>query len=225
MINSTILPWEEIDHVLLDMDGTLLDLHFDNHFWLEYLPTRYAEARGIAVEVAKQQLPARYGDILGTLQWYCIDHWSRELELDVALLKQEVEHLIAIHPHVIDFLGWLQESRREILLVTNAHQKSLALKLERTQLAGYFDQIICAHDLGLPKEDAGFWPKLQQLTPFQPERTLFVDDSLSVLIAARNYGIRYPVQILAPDSKGPRREASDFFAIHDFSEITGDKAG
>ena len=27
------VDWTEVDHVLLDMDGTLLDLAFDNDFW------------------------------------------------------------------------------------------------------------------------------------------------------------------------------------------------
>ena len=37
------LAWRDIDTVLLDMDGTLLDLHYDNHFWLE--PVSYTHLR------------------------------------------------------------------------------------------------------------------------------------------------------------------------------------
>jgi len=124
-----MIDWQRIDTVFLDMDGTLLDLHFDNHFWLEHVPERYAQARGLAPEVAKAQLLARYRDIEGTLEWYCVDHWSRELGLDIALLKQEVEHLIAVHPHVLDFLEALERRGKRRVLVTNAHQKALALKL------------------------------------------------------------------------------------------------
>ena len=29
---------QNVDLVLLDMDGTLLDLHYDSHFWLDYVP-------------------------------------------------------------------------------------------------------------------------------------------------------------------------------------------
>ena len=47
------LPWSDIDTVLLDMDGTLLDLHFDNHFWLEHLPQRYAELHGVSRAMAE----------------------------------------------------------------------------------------------------------------------------------------------------------------------------
>ncbi len=128
------VPWSRIDTVLLDMDGTLLDLHFDNHFWLEYVPQRYAVARGISEAAARKELMARYQDIQGTLDWYCVDHWTRQLGLDIALLKEEVDHLISVHPHVTDFLDLLQRAGKSRVLVTNAHQKSLDLKMRRTQL-------------------------------------------------------------------------------------------
>lgn len=214
-----MIDWNQIDSVFLDMDGTLLDLHFDNHFWLEHVPQRYAQARELSLDRAKAELMARYENVMGTLEWYCIDHWSRELGLDIALLKEEVEHLIAVHPHVVGFLDQVRTAGKRLVLVTNAHQKSLALKLERTRLGGYFDAVICSHDLGLPKEDPLFWEKLQQIEPFEKERTLFVDDSQSVLLSARNYGIRWLLAVLKPDTKGPLREAGEFDAIRDFSEI------
>ncbi|MET0070606.1 MAG: GMP/IMP nucleotidase [Candidatus Thiodiazotropha sp.] len=215
-----MIDWNQIDIVMLDMDGTLLDLHFDNHFWLEHVPARYAEAKGMALEQAKQELLARYKSVEGTLEWYCIDHWSRELELDIALLKEEVDHLIAVHPHVIDFLDQLMCAGKERILVTNAHQKTLALKMEKTRLAGFFNQVISSHQLGLPKENNEFWHRLQNLHPFDRERTLFVDDSAAVLASARQYGIRWLLAMLKPDSKEPPREVAEYPSIHDFSEIT-----
>ena len=211
--------WSEIDTVLLDMDGTLLDLHFDNHFWLEYVPKRYAEARNISVEESKNELMARYESVSGTLDWYCLDHWSRELELDIVLLKQEVQHLIAVHPHVLEFLEYLKQQGKRRVLVTNAHQKALALKMENTPLAGHLEQVISSHDLGLPKEDVAFWPKLRHLIGFDPDHTLFVDDSLSVLKAADQFGIRFLLSILLPDTRQPEREPSIYPAIRDFSEL------
>jgi putative hydrolase of the HAD superfamily len=215
----TMLDWNQIDRVFLDMDGTLLDLHFDNHFWLEHVPMRYAEARDISLEDSKQLLLTRYRDIEGTLNWYCVDHWSRELGLDIALLKEEVGHLISVHPHVVAFLQAVRSLDRRLVLVTNAHQKALAMKLERTALKGYFDAVVCAHDLGLPKEDPGFWGRLQQVEPFDRQRTLFVDDSQAVLISARDYGIRWLLAVRNPDTRGPVRDPGDFRAIRDFSEI------
>jgi HAD superfamily hydrolase (TIGR01509 family) len=214
-----MMDWNQIDTILLDMDGTLLDLHFDNYFWLEHVPRRFAERQGCSLEQAKDELATRYRSVEGTLEWYCVDHWSRELGLDIALLKAEVDHLIAVHPHVIDFLEAVRSLDKRVALVTNAHQKALGLKMERTKLHGYFDAVICSHDLGLPKEDRDFWDKLQQVEPFEKQRTLFVDDSQSVLESAREYGMGYLVRVLYPDTKGPVREPGGFEAIHDFSEI------
>jgi 5'-nucleotidase len=214
-----MIDWSSVDAVFLDMDGTLLDLHFDNRFWLEHVPLRYAEARGLSYDRARAELSARYQDIEGTLHWYCVDHWSRELDLDIALLKEEIDHLIAVHPHAADFLEALAARDKRRVLVTNAHQKSIALKMEKTSLASHFDRIVCSHELGTPKESDDFWPRVQKIEPFDRERTLFVDDSPRVLHAARDYGFRWLLEVLAPDSKAPSREAGEFPAIRHFADL------
>ena len=214
-----MIPWRDINTVFLDMDGTLLDLRFDNHFWLEHVPQRYAQARGMDQATAKAELLARYRSREGTLEWYCVDHWSRELGLDIALLKEEVHHLIAVHPHVVDFLEAVRAAGKRMVLVTNAHQKAIALKMQKTELAGHFDRIVCAHELGLPKEQVGFWARLHAIEPFMREHTLFVDDSTSVLRAAREYGIHHLCAVLRPDTRQPERTVTEFPAIRDFSEL------
>lgn len=214
-----MFDWNRIDTVLLDMDGTLLDLHFDNYFWLEHVPRRYAEARGVPLEAARAELLRRYGDVQGTLEWYCVDHWSRELGLDIALLKEEVNHLISVHPNVIEFLDLLERAGKRRVLVTNAHQKSLELKMNRTLLRDRLDHVVCAHDLGLPKEDAGFWPRLQREESFEPARTLFVDDSLAVLRSAQGYGIAHLLAILLPDTRQPERQVDEFRAVRGFDAL------
>jgi putative hydrolase of the HAD superfamily len=216
---TVMIAWKEIRTVLLDMDGTLLDLHYDNHFWLEHVPRRYAERRGLSLAAAKTELLARYKRAEGTLDWYCVDYWTRELDLDIPLLKQEVEHLIAVHPHVTDFLDALRTAGKRMVLVTNAHGKSIALKFERTRLGGHFDAVVCSHDLGLPKEHLGFWEKLQRVEPFAREATLLIDDSLPVLRAARTYGIGYLLAIKTPDSRAPAKDVGEFNAIASFRDI------
>ncbi len=214
-----MFDWRQIDTVLLDMDGTLLDLHFDNHFWLEHVPRRFAETHGLPVGEARAALLARYQDIQGTLNWYCVDHWSRELELDIALLKEEVDHLIRVHPHVTEFLDLLGDAGKRRVLVTNAHQKSLELKMRRTRLRDRLDHVVCAHDLGAPKEDQVFWHRLQQQEPFDPRRTLFVDDSLAVLRSAQRYGIEGLLAIRLPDRHQAAREIDEFAAVEDFAAL------
>lgn len=214
-----MIDWNSIDKVFLDMDGTLLDLHFDNHFWLHHVPERYAQARSMPLEQARAELYERYKSLEGTLEWYCVDHWSRELGLDIALLKTETDHLIAVHPHVPDFLDALSKRGKDRILITNAHQKSIDLKMKKTLLAGHLDRIICSHDLGVPKEAPNFWPLVQKIEPFDKDRTLFVDDSPSVLRTAHGYGFRHLLAVLRPDSKAPARNAGEFPAINHFADL------
>jgi len=214
-----MIRWEKLDTVLLDMDGTLLDLHFDNHFWLEHMPRRYAEERDIPLEQARAELLARYKAVEGTMDWYCLDYWSDKLGMDVAALKEEVDHLIAVHPNVVPFLDAVRDSGRRAVLVTNAHMKSLQLKMERTRLAGHLDAVICAHNIGVPKEDPGFWNRLQTVELFERDRTLLVDDSLPVLRSAREYGMATVLCVHRPDSRQPDKDVGEFEAIRSFADI------
>ncbi len=214
-----MIAWDRIRTVLLDMDGTLLDLHYEHHFWLEHVPRRYAERRGLSLAAAKTGLLARYRRAEGTLDWYCVDFWSRDLDLDIPLLKQEVDHLIVVHPHVTDFLDALRAAGKRMVLVTNAHGKSIALKFERTRLGGHFDAVVCSHDLGLPKEHLGFWEKMQRVEPFERGTTLLIDDSLPVLRAAHAHGIGHLLAIKTPDSRAAAKDVGEFQAIHTFMAI------
>lgn len=214
-----MIDWKQIESVFLDMDGTLLDLHFDNHFWLSHVPRRYAEKHGLSHEAGQEALAPRYQNVAGTMNWYCVDYWSRELQLDIARLKEEVAHLIAVHPHVESFLQALQIADKRVVLVTNAHHKSLALKMQRTRLASHFDAVICAHDLGIPKEHPDFWERLQTVEQFHPATTLLVDDSLPVLRSAKDYGIAHLLAVYRPDTRMPDKEVGEFAAIRDFRDI------
>lgn len=100
-----MLAWTDIKTLLLDLDGTLLDLRLDSHFWLQHLPRRYAELNGICEDVAITEISARLEREKGTLNWYCLDFWSRELSVDILALKHEIAHLIAVHRGAETFLN------------------------------------------------------------------------------------------------------------------------
>jgi len=214
-----MIDWQEIDTVLLDMDGTLLDLNFDNQFWKEFVPLKYAQLHSMDLSLAKQHLEPRFKSMEGQLEWYCLDYWSEALQLDIVGLKRELSELIAVLPHVIDFLEKLQQSSKQVILVTNAHRDGLALKMEKTSLQSFFDDIVSSHDFGLPKEHAGFWPLLQQCQTFNKENTLMVDDNLAVLSSAQSFGIGHLISVSKPDSQQPKRQITAFRAIEDFREL------
>jgi GMP/IMP 5'-nucleotidase len=214
-----MIEWSSVRTVFLDMDGTLLDLHYDNHFWLHHVPRRYAEKHGLGEAQARQDLVARYGRRAGTLQWYSVDFWSDELGLDIARLKEEVAHLIAVHPLVPEFLDAVRAAGKRVALVTNAHHKSLALKMGRTGLDAHFDALVTSHELGLPKERVEFWQALQAVEPYDAAATLLVDDSLPVLRSAQAYGIAQLVAVYRPDTQQPRKDVAEFRAIESFADI------
>ncbi len=214
-----MIDWNAIDTVLLDMDGTLLDLHFDNYFWREHVPREYAARNQLAQRETIEQMMQRYGVVQGTLDWYSLDYWSTTLELDLPALKRELHHMIRARPFVEHFLQQLHDSPREVIMVTNAHPKTLQIKMESVDLTGWFDHLVVSHDLKAPKEDALFWHRLQQQHPFDPTRTLLIDDTESVLQAAADYGITHLLTLLQPDSSQDKRLETQFPGIHHFDEI------
>lgn len=213
------LPWSQIDTVLLDMDGTLLDLHFDNHFWLQHLPQRYAEHHGISRALAEAELLPLFHEHAGKLTWYCTDFWSRELNLSIRELKREVADLIALRPDADSFLKALRGAGKRVVLITNAHRDSLSLKLERIELAPYFERMISSHDYGFPKEDPQFWFALRQDFAFDPARSLFIDDSLAVLRSARDFGIAHLLAVRQPDSRQGPKDTEEFAAVEDYRQL------
>jgi putative hydrolase of the HAD superfamily len=213
-----MINWQTIDTVLLDMDGTLLDLHYDNHFWMTHLPKRYAEQHSISIAESERKLHEHILELEGTLNWYCLDYWSESLGIDIPSLKKETKHKIKERPHVDTFLNALKINGKAIYLVTNSHPAGIEIKLSETNIEQYFTDVISSHQFQQPKEQQAFWQSLKNHITFDPERTLFIDDNLTVLNAAVNFGIKHILGIHQPDSQ-QERILSDVPAIHHFDEI------
>lgn len=214
-----MIDWKHIDTVLLDMDGTLLDLNFDNYFWLEYLPERYAQENRLDPDEAKLMINEKTRALEGTLEWYSTTYWSEALEIDVVALKHEVRHLVRELPYCHEFLDELKAAKKDIVMVTNAHHDSLNLKMDKTGLAHKFDKLITVHEFSLPKENIACWDEVQKRHAFDRQRTLLVDDNLNVLKSAERYGIAHLLAVFQPDSQAPKKDVEHFQAIHTFDEI------
>ncbi|MDJ0834531.1 MAG: GMP/IMP nucleotidase [Gammaproteobacteria bacterium] len=214
-----MIDWKEIDTVLLDMDGTLLDLNFDNFFWLEYVPQRYAEEFNLDPDQARTKLHASYNSVHGTLEFYSTTYWTEQLGIDVVALKHEVRHRVSELPYCHEFLDGLKDAQKDIVMVTNAHHDSLNLKMDKTGLAHKFDKLITVHEFHTPKEDIACWDEVQKIHPFDRSRTLLVDDNLNVLKSAERYGIANLLAVYQPDTQLPKKDVGHFQAIHSFEDI------
>jgi len=214
-----MIDWTKINTVFLDLDGTLLDLHFDNHFWLKYVPECYAVHHQLSLEESHSRLNEKYTEVYGSLNWYCVDYWSKELGLDIAALKHSIRDKISVRPHVVEFLEALHMHGKQVVLVTNAHPLSFEVKLQKTGLGHYFHRIITSHQLHHPKEDQAFWRELEKIEDVDKDSTLFIDDNFNVLDAAKKYGIRYLLAIKQPDSTESVKEHAHYHLLESFQDI------
>jgi len=214
-----MINWSNINTVFLDLDGTLLDLHFDNHFWLQYVPECYAEHHDLSMEESHSRLHEKYSAAYGSLNWYCVNYWSKELGLDIAALKHAIRDRITIRPYVIEFLKALHMHGKRVVLVTNAHPLSFEVKFQQTGLGHYFHRVITSHELHHPKEDQAFWTELEKIETVDKAATLFIDDNFSVLDAAAEFGIEQLLAIKQPDSTEPDKEHAHYVLLDSFQDI------
>jgi 5'-nucleotidase len=219
MQTSSAVDWQDVDTVLLDMDGTLLDLRFDNWFWGTLVPSRYAAANGISEARSHELLASKFKNVAHTLQWYCIEYWSRELKLDIPAMKRETLPRVGFLPGAELFLRKLRSSGKRAVLVTNSHPVTLAIKNEQVALTQYFDACYSSQPFNAPKEHAAFWQRLAAREEFSLQRTLFIDDSLRVLQCAREFGIAHLRAVRCPDSGAPPQATGDFAPIDGVAEL------
>ena len=211
--------WSAVDDVLLDMDGTLLDRHFDNFFFEEGLPRRYAKQQGLEFTQAQAQLRAMYRAVEGELEWADLTYWSKTLGLDVVALTREFDHLMAFLPDAIEFLRDLRRRGKCITVVTNAHPINLEIKTAKTGLDQYVDRIVHAFEVGCLKMRPDFWPACRRLVNFTPSRTLYIDDDEACLSAARQYGMAFVYHSSRSSSRLPPAPSCRFPSIETFQDL------
>jgi HAD superfamily hydrolase (TIGR01509 family) len=214
-----IAALEDCDTLMLDMDGTLLDLAYDNYMWLEHIPAEYARQNAMDEAQARDMLLAKFRSMEGKLEWYCLDHWSEVLGLDVKEMHRQENDRINYLPGARDFLQAARHHEVRLLLVTNSHTETLAIKTEVTGITEFFDAIYTSHELGHAKEDQPFWCALHEAERFDPDKTLFIDDNPSVLESARTFGIGMLLNITRPDTRRPVREQRGFPVIESVASL------
>jgi len=199
------IDWRSIDDVLLDMDGTLLDLHYDATFWLNNVHSIVANLTGEPEHVIQERFHRELKKHEGTLAWYCTDYWADFFGIDLIEAKQQLAHLIRFRPHAEQFLNVLKSLPLRTLIATNAHPDVIQLKLNVVPLEDMVDGIVSSHQYGVAKEHPDFWRALFDEYAINPDRALFMDDSSKVLDAADRAGVREVVEIRHPNLSEPPR--------------------
>jgi len=205
--------WREIDTVLLDLDGTLLDQAYDNHIWRDLVPQRFAVARSMELHTAYAEIARLFAERSGTLDWYSIEYWSDTLGIDIGALHREVRSHVAWLPGAREFLATMRAQGKRTVLLTNSHPVALAVKHEESGVLDHLDAAATSHEFGAPKENAQFWHAARARFGFDPARSLFADDNSKMLAAARAAGVRWVYGVRHWDTKGSRREHMEHDAV------------
>ncbi|MEM6710076.1 MAG: HAD-IA family hydrolase, partial [Pseudomonadota bacterium] len=220
------LDWAAVDAVLLDMDGTLLDLHYDNAIWNQELPLRLTqrdlnvqEPTAAQVEATNAELVQRMARVRGKLQFYDLSYWAELTGFDLLALHHDCAHKIRYRPGALAFLEALQTSDKRVVLATNAHRDCLEIKHQHTGILDYFDAVVSSHDYRAPKEEQAFWYALEDQQALQRERCLFIDDNLEVLRSAARFGVRHLRCVSHPDLNKEPRDTAEFVAVDDLSSL------
>lgn len=214
---SHAVDWSQIDDVLLDMDGTLLDRHFDNFFFEEELPRRYAALHGLSFELARERLMSMYQSVEGELAWTDLHYWTERVGIDVVGMHKELDHMIGFLPGAVDFLDGLRTRGKRITVLTNAHRAGVAVKTAKTGLDRQVDRIVDAFEVGCLKMRSEYWPVCQRLVKFDPERSLYVDDDESCLDAARRFGIKAIFHSAKSSTQLPAVPSRSFASVEQLS--------
>ena len=205
--------------LMLDMDGTILDLAYDSHIWLKLIPSIYADNMNISIDDASSILQKKVSKMGSSLKWYCIDHWSELLGIDILRVHELEKDKIRYLPGAESFLKKVIKTEIRVILVTNSHRDTLNLKIRETGLDKYFNDIYISHDFDAPKEDQLFWKRFQSVENFEKNKTIFVDDNVSVLKSAKKFGLGSLIQILYPDSDSAEIKKSQFMGIHNLKQL------
>lgn len=201
------IDWQTIDDVLLDMDGTLLDLHYDATFWLKTVHSIVASFTGESENEIRDRFQKELKRQEGTLAWYCTDRWAEFFGIDLIEAKKQLAHLIRYRPHAKQFLEALRPLPLRTIIATNAHPDVIQLKLDVVPLGTLVDGIVSSHQYGVAKEHPNFWTALFDEYSIDPNRAIFMDDSPRVLDAADRAGVREIVEIRHPNLSEPPRTA------------------
>ncbi|MFT6139579.1 MAG: putative hydrolase of the HAD superfamily [Psychromonas sp.] len=201
------------------MDGTCLDLHYDNHFWMEYVPRQYAQKAHLSLAQAQHHMSAQYAKVAGSLDWYCYDYWSATLGLDIHQLQYQTKHKIQLRSDTLWFLEYLKSLNKRVIMLTNAHRSGIALKMQQCEITHYFEAIVSSHDYRIAKESRTFWQMAAEQYCIDFKQSLFIDDSEKILQVAQQVGVAYLRGIKTPDSEKPAQEMQNFQGINLFSEL------
>lgn len=201
--------------MLIDMDGVILDNTYDNNFWQNQIPAVIAKNKGISFDDAKRLAIQIFNFKKNTKDWYDIDYWSNMLNVDIEAEKRSSLSFdrIKLYEGVTETLNKLK-NRYRLLLITNAHRKTLNIKLEKYDLAPYFENMLCAHELHYVKENVQLWYMLRSKFQLNYTKTVLIEDTINNINIGLSAGISRAIY-LGDENYQPSEKIIKLSSIND----------
>ncbi len=119
-------------------------------------------------------------------------YWERVakvLEADPEMLRKRVLNTYPIDKRMIDFLKKIKK-QYTLVLISNQIYDWLEEVINKNDLRSIFDYTANSYEVGVRKPDPKIFKYALNLTKSMPEETLFIDDSLKNINAAKNLGMQ-----------------------------------
>ena len=179
----------KIQAIIFDMDGVLFDTEsiylkvWKNIFRkYGYIMTEeiYSQVIATGRDNVKRVFLREFGANLPIDKMY--------LEKDIAL-REEIEKNLPIKDGVFDILSYLKDEGYRIALATSSDRERMNNHLEKANIRGYFEQIICRDEVEKIKPNPDIYLKVAKKLGVSPENCLVIEDSLAGVKAAHSAGM------------------------------------
>jgi len=176
--------------ISFDVDGTLVDLEYNDLIWFKEIPELVARKKKISFEKSLKFVHEEYAK-LGehNLNWYDINYWISYFGIEISPDKifEKYEPQVKIYPEVIPLLEELK--KKYILIVITAMPREFLIP-KMKNLEKYFKFSFSALSDFKELKNSEIYSKISKVLKVPPEQILHIGDHWEFdYLAARKAGM------------------------------------
>ena len=199
--------------ISFDVDGTLVDLEYNDLIWFKEIPELVAKKKKISFEKSLKYVHEEYAK-LGehNLNWYDINYWISYFGIEISPDKifEKYEPQVKIYPEVIPLLEELK--KKYILIVITAMPREFLIP-KMKNLEKYFKFSFSALSDFKELKNSEIYSKISKALKVPPEQILHIGDHWEFdYLAARKAGMNAIYLDRSNIKKGK-------FIIHNLGEV------
>lgn len=182
---------KDLKIISFDVDGTLVDLEYNDLVWFKEIPELVAQKKKIGFEESLKLVQEEYSK-LGehNLKWYDIKHWISYFDLKVSYIEilKKYESQVKIFPDVIPVLEEFKKGF-VFIVITAMPREFLIPKLKK--LKKYFKFTFSALSDFKELKNSEIYLKICQTLKANPAQVLHIGDHWEFdYLAARKAGMK-----------------------------------